>query len=117
VIKEDAGGRENPIGFAVIDRHPMRVKFGGAIGTARIKRRRFVLRKRLRGPEHFRSRGLIETNARINRSDGLKHAHGSNTGYVGRGDWLIERDMYEALRGEVVNFVRFRCLDKPQGGT
>ena len=72
VVEQDAAAAENAVALAVVDRHPVRVELGDAIGAARIEGRVFRLRNRLDLAEHLGRAGLVEADAGIDDADRLE---------------------------------------------
>src|SRR5580704_1118857 len=60
VIEQNAVRGMHAVGFAIVHGDPVRVEFCRRIGRARIKRRRFLLRRLLRLAVELRRRSLIE---------------------------------------------------------
>jgi molybdopterin biosynthesis enzyme len=60
VVEKDAVAGIHAVGFAVVDGYPVRVKFGGRIRAAGIKRRCLVLRRSLRQSVQFGSGRLVK---------------------------------------------------------
>ena len=60
VIEQDAARGMHAVGFAVIDRDPMRVELRGRVRRARVERRRLPLRGLLHLAEQLGGRRLIE---------------------------------------------------------
>ena len=60
VIEQDPVRGVDAVGLAVVDRDPVRVKFGDGVGRARIERGLFVLRNFLHEAVELRRGGLIE---------------------------------------------------------
>src|SRR6185437_4013061 len=113
MVEENAVADEEPIGFAIIHRIPMRRDLAYSIRAAGIERRRFALR-RLRHPEHFRRARLIE--ARLAATDRRVIAQRFEQAQGAYGDRLagifrhLERDHHVALRAEIVDLVGFDLL-------
>ena len=99
-------------GFAVVDREVVRHQLGDAVGAARMKQGRLVLRRGCVA-EHFRGRGLIETDLRIGGTHGFEQADRAECVHLDGEDRLIERGADEALRREIVDLVRLGALDHP----
>ncbi len=60
VVEQDAVRGMNAVGLAIVHRDPVGVELGGAVGGARIERRRLRLRHLADLAEHLRRRGLVE---------------------------------------------------------
>ena len=60
VIEQNPARPVQAVGFPVVHRDPVAVKFRAGIRAAGVKRRRLNLRHRLHQPEHLRRRGLIK---------------------------------------------------------
>jgi hypothetical protein len=116
MVEQNAVADEEPIGFAVVDRKPMRRHLADAIGAARVKRRPFALGRR-GGAEHLRGTGLIATHRAAavehmvaHRLDQSQRADGDHVGGV-FGD--LEGDLDVALGAEVVNLVGIDSFEHP----
>ena len=111
VVEQDPGDREQVVGLAVVDRHPVRVELRGAVRRPRVERRALVLRGRRRA-EHLRGRGLVVAAVDPGRADRLEQPQ--RAGAVGRGGVLrhLEGDLDVALRAEVVDLVRLDLVDQ-----
>src|SRR5689334_3726311 len=105
MIKQDSVAGKQPVGLAIIDGDPVGIHFGGAIGTAWIKRRGFALRNFENLPEHFAGGGLVEFWLEPRFPDGLKQANGAQSGDLARVLGNIEADTHMTLRAKVVDFI------------
>ncbi len=112
MVEQDAARSEDAVALAVVDRHPVRIELGDAVGAARIEGRRLRLRDGLHLAEHLRGGGLVETDLRVDDADRLQEVHRAPARDVERGQRLLERDADEALRREIVNLVGLRLLDE-----
>src|SRR5207248_10927717 len=72
MIEQNTVADKKAVGFAVVDRKPVCRHFAHAIGTPRVKRRRFTLRRR-GGPEHLGRAGLIITHRAATMQDMVAH--------------------------------------------
>ncbi len=104
MIEQNAAAAKDLIRLAVIDGHPVCIQLGHTVRAARIKRRIFHLRHRLHLAEHFRSRGLIKTYARVHDAYRFEHIDRTDAGDFRSGDGLIERDADKTLCSEVIYF-------------
>src|SRR5580692_72553 len=69
VVEQDAVRGVHAVGFAIVHGDPVGVEFCGGIGRARIKRRRFLLRRLLRLAVELRGRSLIEAGQLVPTQD------------------------------------------------
>jgi hypothetical protein len=107
VVEEDAARAENIVTFTIVDRDPMGIELGHPIGAARMKRGLFVLGDGLDLAEHFGGGGLIIPDPRIDQANGLQEIERTDTGDFGGGDGLVKGDTDKALRGQIVDLIRF----------
>ncbi len=114
VIEENAVADEQAIGFAVIDGIPVSRDFADGIGTARIKRRGFALR-RMGGAEHFRGAGLVEARLLLGSggvvAQGFQDTERSGSYDIGGVFGLIEADAHVGLGREVVDFIGLNLFE------
>ena len=68
------------------------------------------MRNFLRFAKHFAARSLIKTRANSRFPNGFENPDGADTGDVGGVLGNIEADANVALRGEMINFVRFQFV-------
>ena len=103
--------REQVVGLAVVDRHPVRVELGRAVRRPRVEGGGLVLRRRRRA-EHLRGRGLVEAGVDARSPDRLEQPERADR--VGRGGVLrhLEGHLHVALRPEVVDLVRPDGVDQ-----
>ncbi len=71
VVEQNPRARVHPVRLAVVDRQPVTVELGDAVGTTRIKGRVFALRHGLHLAEHLARRSLVKTNLRIHAANRL----------------------------------------------
>ncbi len=104
VVEQDPGDREQPVGLAVVHRHPVRLQLGGAVRRARVELGVLVLRGRRR-TEHLRGRGLVEAAVELGRPDRLQQPERADR--VGRGGVVghLEGHLHVAHRAQVVDLV------------
>ncbi len=100
------------VGFAVIHRDPVSIKFGCGIRAARVKRRCFALRHFLHQAIQFRSGGLVEAAGFLKPQDPHRLQQAQRADGVGIGGIFggFETDCHMALCGQVVDFVRLHVL-------
>ncbi|CAM2156807.1 hypothetical protein PT2222_30148 [Paraburkholderia tropica] len=115
VIEENAAGREDVIGLAVIHGRPVREQLGDAIRAARIEGRILALRHGLNLAEHFGRRRLVVARARIHHANRFEQIERADAGDFGGRDRLIERHAHEALRREIVDLARLRAFEQTHG--
>src|SRR6266446_4592270 len=113
VIEQNAVGGVEMIALAVNPRHPMRVNFCRGVGTARLKSRRFALRRRS-GAKHFRARRLVKTGLRAAAANRFEKPHRAEAGDVAGVFGNIEADFDVALRREMVKLVRRKTVNQIQ---
>ena len=113
MVEKNPAGGEDIIGFTVVDRHPVSVKFSGAIGAARIKGCVFRLRYLLCLAKHFRGGGLIKPNTRVDSSYSLQQVYGPQAGNFTGCNRLLEGYADKALGCQIVYFIRFDIGDQP----
>src|ERR1700693_879050 len=77
MIEEDSRDGEHAVGLSEVDGDPVGVELGDAIGAARMKLGRLVLRNRFDFAEHLRGGSLIEADLRIDYADRFE-----DTGYA-----------------------------------
>ena len=114
VIEENAIARVHPIALAVIHRHPVRVHLGAPIRTARVERRRLLLRHLLHQPEHLRRTGLVEPRLDAHLADRLEQPHRAGGGDVGGVFGRVETHPHVALGRQVVHLGRLNLADQPR---
>ena len=85
MVKQDAVAGIHAIGFAVVHRNPIRIKFGHGVGAARVKGRGFFLGYFLHLAIQLAGRGLVKTGFFCQPQDanGLQNAQGAHAVYVG----------------------------------
>ena len=114
MIEQDAVRGVHAVGFAVVDRDPVGIELGRAVGRARIERRRLALRDLLHLAVQLGRRGLVEAHLVLDAedADGLEQAQGTERVGVGRVLGRLEAHLHVALGGEVVDLVRLVLLDE-----
>ena len=115
MVEEDAVGSVHAIGFAVVHHDPVSVELGGSVGAARVEGGGFLLRDFLNEAVKLRGGRLVEAGLVFHAEDAdrleqAKRAHGVGVRGVLR---RLERDLYVALRGEVIDLVWLGLLDDP----
>ncbi|EXI76370.1 MAG: hypothetical protein AW07_00315 [Candidatus Accumulibacter sp. SK-11] len=113
VIEEDAVAGIDAVGFAVVDGDPVGVELGDRIRTARVERRRLLLRNFLDEAVEFRGARLVEAGLLLEAEDADRLEHAQRADAVGVGGVLgfLEADGDVALRGQIVDLVRLHLLD------
>ena len=110
MVKEDPVTGEEVVSLPVVYRNPVRINLGRRIGTPRIERGLFILR-RGRGAEHLGGGCLVKLCLYAASSDGLKNPHcakGCNIAGILR-DLKTDHDM--TLGAKVIDLVRFDIVD------
>jgi len=100
VVEQDAAAGEQAIGFAVIDRGPVREQLGDSVRTTGVKERGLGLGHFVNLAVHLRGRGLIKADFGVDDADRFQQMQGAQASDVGGGHGLLERNADEALRGE-----------------
>src|SRR6185437_3477991 len=80
VVEQDAAGTEDPEGFAVVHRAPVREQLGHAIRAAWPEHGVFVLRHRLHLAEYLRRGRLVETRVGLDRADRVQQVQRPEAG-------------------------------------
>ena len=111
VIEQDAGAGMEAVRLAVVHHAPMGEELGHAIGAARVEGRLLVLRGLLHLAEHLGGRGLIEARAGADLAHGFEQAQHAERVDVGGVERLLEGQADEALRREIVDFVRLELVE------
>lgn len=101
------------VGLAVVLDRPKGVELGDGVGTARIERRRLLLRHLLHLAVELRGRGLVEARLHAREADRLQEPHRAERVNVAGEIRRVEADAHVTLRGEVVHFVRLDVVDEP----
>jgi hypothetical protein len=113
MIEVNPAGSVQAIALAVDTGHPVGIELSGGVGTARLKGSELALRGRS-GAEDFGAGGLIEARLAAAAADGFEKAGGAKSRDVAGVFGNIEADAHVALRGEVVEFVRGKCVDEAE---
>ena len=111
MVEQNAVGREDVVGLAVIDDNPVRVQLGDTIGTAGIERCLFVLKRGPHLSKELTCRRLIEARLHARFPDRVQEPerpHGVDLGRV-LGD--VERHLHMALCRKVVDLIRRNLLE------
>ena len=103
MVEQDARTREHVVALAVIDRYPVAIDLGHAIGAARIEGRLFCLRRFLHMAEHLARRGLVKADGLVHQAQRLKQAGDPEARHLAREQRLVPRGGHERLRREVVH--------------
>jgi hypothetical protein len=103
VVEQDPRGGEHVVALAVVDRDPVCVDLGHAVGRAGMERCAFGLGHLHHLAEHLRRAGLVEADVGVDVADRLQHPHRAEGGDVPGEDGLGEAGEDEALRGQVVD--------------
>src|SRR5262249_41660732 len=74
MVKQNAGASKEAVALAIVDGDVVAVDLGHAVGTARMKRRRFSLRRLASAAKHLAAAGLIETCLRTNLSNCIEQS-------------------------------------------
>ncbi len=113
VVEKDAVTGVETVGFAVVNRNPVRIELGHAIGTARIEGRGFLLRDFLHEAVEFGGGSLIETGLFPETEDTDRFEDAQRAQGVGIGSvfGFFEADGDVALGGEVINLVGLDFLN------
>jgi hypothetical protein len=82
VVEADAGTGVEVVALAVVDRYPVAVDFGNAVGAARVEGGFFGLGDLADFAEHFAGAGLIKANAGVYKADGVEEAGNTEGGYI-----------------------------------
>ncbi len=112
MIEDDAVATIHAVTLAVIDRHPVAVHFGHAIGAAGIEAGRFPLGGLLHFAEHFTAAGLVKTNpARIQQPDRFQHTRDANGSELAGQDRLLPARGHKAHGRQVIDLDRLNFFD------
>jgi len=114
MVEQNAVARVHPVALAVIHRHPVRVHLGTPIRTARVERRRLLLRHLLHQPEHLRRTGLVEPRLNAHLADRLQQTHRAGGRDIGGVFGRVETHPHVALRRQVVHLGRLDLADQPR---
>src|SRR5690606_25573667 len=106
MVEQDAAGGVQLEAFPVIHGNPVAIELGDPVGAARIERRTFILTLGLDQPEHLAGGGLIEAALRRELPDGFKYMGNSQTINNAGSNRLVPGAADEALRAQIVDFVR-----------
>ena len=97
--------------LAIVHHAPMGEELRHPIRTARIERRLLALRGLLHLAEHFRGRGLVEARTGADLAHGFEQTQHAKPVDFGGIERLLEGEADEALRGEIVDFVRLELTE------
>ena len=113
MIEQNAVGRVQTIGLAVIHRDPVSVKLGDRVGRARVKGRGFGLRRFHGRAVHFRGGCLAEPRLSLQarNPDGFQEPQRAQRIRIGGVLGRLEAHLDMALGRQIVDLVRCRFLD------
>ena len=113
VVEEDAVGGKHAVALAVVLHDPEAVLLGHAVGRARVKRRRLLLRHLLHLAEELGGGGLVDAAFVLQPEDahGLEETQGADGIGLGGVFRAVERHLHVALGGEVIDLVGLHLLD------
>ena len=115
VVEEDAAARVDAVRLAVVDRRVVTEHLGDAVRRTRVERRLLGLRRLADLAEHLGRRRLVEADRVVvdaaDDAHRLEHAQHAEAGDLRRELRLLERQLHEADRAEVVHLVRLHLLD------
>src|SRR5690348_6874739 len=116
MIEQNPVAAEHAVGLAVIHGDPVRVELGDTVRRTRMEWRRLALRRFAYEPIQLRGRRLIKTTAiaESKRAHRFEDAQRAQAVRIRRVLGLLERNRDMALRGEVVDLVRFDLLNDAQ---
>jgi hypothetical protein len=109
MIEEDSIARKHAIGFAIIERHPVRVNLCGGIRTPRKERSCFTLWRRCT-PEHLAARRVIKPGLNARFPDRFEKPYCADARNGASVFGQVETDSHMALRTEMVDLIG---LDTP----
>ena len=115
VVEEDPAARVDAVGLAVVHRRVVAEHLGDAVRRTRVERRALGLRRLVHLAEHLRRRRLVEADRVVvgaaDDAHRFEHAQHAEAGDL-RGELgLLERELHEADRAEVVDLVGLHLLD------
>ena len=113
MIEQDAAGGKHAVRFAVVHHHPVRIQLGDAVGASGIERCCLCLRHLLHLTEHLGGGRLVEADTGVDDANRLQHIYRTQPRYLTGGKRLFKGHSDEALRGEIVYFIRFRGFHQP----
>src|SRR5207247_3652469 len=90
VVEADPGRGVHAVALAIVDRDPVRVELGHAVGAAGMERRRLPLRDLGHLAEELARAGLVEADVGVDVPDGVEQARDADTGDLRRVDGLVE---------------------------
>ena len=94
------------VALAVVDRDPVAVDLGHAVGRAGVERRALAsAAPRATLPNISLDAGLVEADLRVDDADGVEQAGDAEGGDLAGEHRLAERRLHERLGGEVVDLV------------
>ena len=105
MVEHDAVARVDAVTLPVVDGDVVGVDLGHAVGASGSEAGGFGLGSLGRVAEHFRTGGLVETNARVHQLDGLQHPGDPQARDVARVDGLGPTGGDETLSRQVVDLL------------
>ena len=115
MVEQDPVAGEQAVRLAIIDRDPIGIHLGDAVGRPRVEGCGLALRDFLHLAEHLGRRGLIETSLLLEpeNADRLEQTQGAERVGVRRVFGRFEGYPYVALCRQIIDFVRLHLLDDP----
>ena len=112
MIEQYSGYAVHPVALAVVDRDPVAVHLGDAVGAAGVERGALLLRHLDHLAEHLAARRLVEPDVvGAQQPDCLQHPGHPDGGELAGEHRLLPARRHEALGGEVVHLVGPRLLE------
>ena len=105
VVEQDPVAGEQAVALAIVDGHPVGIRFGGRVGASRIEGRCLALGHLPHLAVHLGAARLVELRGQPGLVDGLQDAHGAQGRHVARVLGDVEAHADVALGGEVVDLV------------
>ena len=106
VVEQDAAACVEAEALAVIDRHPVGIELGDAVGAAWVEGGALVLAGFLALAEHLAAADLVGAGGGKDQAHGLEQVAGAEGGDVAGEQRLLPACGDETLGGEIVDFVR-----------
>ncbi len=115
MVEQDAVAREHVVRLAVIDRDPVGIELGHAVGRAWIEWRFLRLRDLLHLAVEFGRRSLVDPGhvRQAQQPHGLEDAQGADAVDIGRVLGLLEAHLDMRHGAEIVDLVGLYLLDDP----
>ena len=113
VVKQDAVDRKHAIGLPILLGDPKAVLLCNGIGTVWVKRRQLVLRNLLNLAVKLRGGCLINFAGlgKAQNPHSLQNTEDTDCVHVSGIFWHVKADLYVALRGKIIDFVRLYLAD------